>query len=89
MFKSSFAATEAGAYKVNISSVQAGRQLDSVINVAQPSLEKLGQPINAQILQEIAAMTGGVSVPAACCSAKIRGWCHASPTRSLDCGPSL
>jgi hypothetical protein len=64
VFKSSFTAQEAGHYKLEIASEQYGRRLDTELPVALPLLEKQGQPVNAQVLREIAAMTRGASVSA-------------------------
>jgi hypothetical protein len=61
VFKSSFTAQEAGNYKVNIASEQYGRRLEANLLVARPLLEKQGQPVNSQILREIAAITHGAS----------------------------
>ncbi len=62
VFKSSFTAPEAGTYKLEIVSDQNGRRLDTDLLVARPQLEKEGQPVNSQVLREIAAMTHGSSV---------------------------
>lgn len=64
VFKSSFTAQEAGRYKVKIASDQNGRRLDTDLLVARPQLEKQGEPINAEVLQEISTMTRGASVSA-------------------------
>jgi hypothetical protein len=63
VFKSSFTPQEAGAYKVEVESEQSNRKLETDINVARPLLEKQGQPVNADVLREIAAMTHGASGP--------------------------
>lgn len=62
VFKSSFTAQEAGSYKLDISSAQYGRELKTDLAVTQPVLEKEGEPVNAQVLREIAAVTRGASV---------------------------
>jgi hypothetical protein len=62
VFKSSFAAPEAGHYKMEIDSVQNGRHLQTDLLVARPQLEKLGEPVNSEVLREIAAITHGASV---------------------------
>ncbi|MGP8198607.1 MAG: VWA domain-containing protein [Limisphaerales bacterium] len=64
VFKSSFTAQEAGKYKVEITAGPQGRRLDTELLVARPQIEKQGQPVNAQVLREIAAMTRGASVSA-------------------------
>lgn len=61
VFKSSFTAPEAGTYKVNVDSEANGRHLQTELLVAQPELEKQGQPVNSQVLREIAAITHGGS----------------------------
>jgi hypothetical protein len=64
VFKSSFTAPEAGNYKVEIASEQYGRRLETDLLVTRPLLEKQGQPVNSQVLREIAAITHGASVSA-------------------------
>lgn len=64
MFKSSFTAQEAGSYKLEIAAGQYGRRLETELLVARPLLEKQGQPVNSQVLREIAAITRGASVSA-------------------------
>jgi hypothetical protein len=61
VFKSSFTAQEAGAYKLEIASEQNGRHLETDLNAARPLLEKQGQPVNSQVLREISAITRGGS----------------------------
>jgi hypothetical protein len=61
LFKSSFTAQEAGAYKLEVASEPYGRRLATDLLVARPLLEKEGQPVNARILGEIAALTRGAS----------------------------
>lgn len=59
VFKSSFAAQEAGQYKITIDSDPNERHLLTDLNVAKPVLEKIGEPVNAQVLAEIASLTHG------------------------------
>jgi hypothetical protein len=61
VFKSSFAAQEAGRYRVEVSSEPYGRHLTTELVVSLPQLEKRGQPVNAQILGEIASLTHGAT----------------------------
>jgi hypothetical protein len=61
VFKASFSPQEGGAYKVRVSSEKHGRSLDTEIIVNQPLREKQGQPVNAEILREIAGITEGAS----------------------------
>ena len=64
VFKSRFTAQEAGNYKLEITAGQYDRQLETELLVARPLLEKQGQPVNSQVLREIAAVTRGASVSA-------------------------
>jgi uncharacterized membrane protein len=61
VFKSSFAAQEAGAYKLEADSEPYGRHLITELSVSRPLIEKEGQPVHAQILGEIASLTQGAS----------------------------
>jgi hypothetical protein len=61
VFKSSFTAQEAGRYKIEVSSEPYGRHLTTELLVSRPQIEKEGQPVNAQILGEIAALTRGAT----------------------------
>jgi len=62
VFKSTFTAPEAGTYKLEIAAEQYGRRLQTDLRVTRPQLEKQGQPVNSQVLREIAAITHGASV---------------------------
>lgn len=62
VFKLSHAIKEIGPYKITIQSEQHQRKLETIITATSPSREKIGQPINRQILSEIAALTGGKNV---------------------------
>jgi hypothetical protein len=61
VFKSAFAAQESGRYKIEVASEAHGRHLETELLVAPPVLEKLGQPVNAQALGEIAAVSRGAA----------------------------
>jgi hypothetical protein len=61
VFKSSFTAQEAGTYKLEIASDPNGRKLDTDLLVSRPQIEKEGEPVNAQVLREISAITHGAS----------------------------
>jgi hypothetical protein len=61
VFKSSFTAQEAGRFNVEVSSEPYGRHLATALSVSRPVIEKQGQPVNAQILGEIAALTRGAT----------------------------
>ena len=63
VFKSSFTAQEAGAYKLEAEARAWGRRLDTPLRVSRPVIEKQGRPVNAQILAEIAALTRGANFP--------------------------
>ncbi|HVY71740.1 MAG TPA: vWA domain-containing protein [Verrucomicrobiae bacterium] len=62
VFKSSFLAQEGGAYKIAVAAERHGRQLETDLTVVQPVREKVGQPVNAEILREISVMTRGGNV---------------------------
>ena len=62
VFKSSFIAQAGGKYNVQITAEKNRRDLETEIFVRQPLREKIGQPVNSQVLREIASLTGGASV---------------------------
>jgi uncharacterized membrane protein len=62
VFKASFTPQEGGRYKVLVSSEKHGRQLATELLVTQPQREKQGQPVNSEILRELATITQGASV---------------------------
>jgi hypothetical protein len=61
VFKGNFSPQEGGRYKVSVTADKHGRNLDTEILVNQPQREKVGQPINLEILREIAGITEGAS----------------------------
>jgi hypothetical protein len=61
VFKSNFAPQEGGIYKLQIDSEPHNRRLETELVVRHPDREKLGQPINAEILREVANVTRGAS----------------------------
>jgi len=63
VFKSAFSALESGRYKMEVASEAHGRHLETELLVTPPVLEKLGQPVNAQVLREISAVSQGASFP--------------------------
>jgi hypothetical protein len=63
VFKSSFMIQEGGAYKITVRSEKSARTLQTELPVAETIHERTGQPINRQILAEIANLTGGTNVP--------------------------
>lgn len=62
VFKASFTPQEVGMYKFAVEAPKSERKLETSLAVEQPALEKVGQPVNRTILQEIASLTGGSSV---------------------------
>jgi hypothetical protein len=64
VFKSAFIAQESGPYQIQVASEAHGRRLETGLLVVPPLLEKLGQPVNARILQEISAVSQGASFTA-------------------------
>lgn len=64
VFKSSFTASESGQYKLELAAPQHGRVMETQLLVARAQIEKVGQPINAAVLQEIAGMTHGAAYSA-------------------------
>ncbi len=62
VFKSSFIAQAGGKYKIQLAAEKNSRSLETEILVNQPLREKIGQPVNSQVLREIAGLTGGASV---------------------------
>jgi hypothetical protein len=65
VFKSSFTGQEAGPYRLQVDSEPYNRHLTTELLVSRPFIEKQGQPVNAPILAEIAALTQGGSFPMA------------------------
>jgi uncharacterized membrane protein len=61
VFKSGFTAQESGAYKLEVASEEHNRHLTTELLVAPPLLEKQGEPINAQVLREIAEISRGAT----------------------------
>jgi hypothetical protein len=59
VFKASFLPQDGGTYRVAITSDKYGRKLETDLVVAQPQREKQGQPINLEVLREIASITHG------------------------------
>lgn len=62
VFKSGFVPQQGGKFKLQLAAARSGRTLETEITVSQPIREKIGQPVNSDILQEIANITGGASV---------------------------
>lgn len=59
VFKSSFLPPEAGQFKIQLSAPEEGRELQTELPVGQPVIEKQGQPVNAEVLRELADLTRG------------------------------
>ncbi|MGV3772689.1 MAG: hypothetical protein ACO1QB_07290 [Verrucomicrobiales bacterium] len=64
VFKSNFTPQEGGKYKLVAESAQHGRKFEAELDILRPDRERLGQPVNRAILQEIASITGGTNVMA-------------------------
>jgi uncharacterized membrane protein len=62
VFKSSFAIQEGGNYKINVRSDKSARVLQTELPVAETIHERIGQPVNRDILKEIASLSGGTNV---------------------------
>lgn len=62
VFKSSFNIQEGGKYKITVRSEKNARTLQTELAVSETIPEKIGQPINREILKEIAGLTGGTNV---------------------------
>src|SRR5438105_5273297 len=62
VFKSSFTIQEGGKYKITVRSEKSARVLQTELPVAETIHERIGQPVNREILQEIAGLTGGTNV---------------------------
>jgi hypothetical protein len=61
VFKASFVPGEGGNYRLSANCDRHQRHLETSLLVEQPQLEKQGQPINAQVLREIARITQGTN----------------------------
>jgi hypothetical protein len=59
VFKTTFVPQEGGKYKITLAAEKHGRNLVTELDVAQPLIEKIGQPANTEVLREIAAITQG------------------------------
>lgn len=59
VFTAGFLPQDGGAYKITVTAEKHGRALDTELTVKQPEIEKLGQPINLEVLRELASITRG------------------------------
>ncbi len=59
VFKTSFTPQESGPFRVQVAAERHGRKLETAFLVAPPQRERQGQPINLDILREIADISGG------------------------------
>ncbi len=59
VFGYSQAFANAGQYRITVESAKHARKLEAKIEVKEPERERRGQPVNRQILDEIASLTGG------------------------------
>ncbi len=62
VYKTKFVPEVEGDYKIQVTSPEHDRELTSRIEVRRPNIEKQGQPINAEVLSEMARLTHGVAV---------------------------
>ena len=61
VFEGTMQVSGPGDHAIEIKSVEAGRTLELELPVMQPIIEKIGQPTNPDILNELARVTGGRS----------------------------
>ncbi|MBU6401507.1 MAG: hypothetical protein KGS61_14415 [Verrucomicrobia bacterium] len=59
VFKSEFTPEEGGPHKVIVDAPTDGRHLETALLIAQPQREKVGEPVNLEILREVAGISGG------------------------------
>jgi hypothetical protein len=59
VFKASFLPASGGTYRIALNAERHGRTLETELAVTQPVLEKQGQPMNLEILRELASLTHG------------------------------
>lgn len=64
VFTASFNPQEKGQHLITVRAEEYGRKLETELQVTQPIIEKIGQPINRQALQEIASVSRGQLVGA-------------------------
>jgi hypothetical protein len=65
VFKGNYKPAEGGVYKLQLNSPENNRELALTLAVKRPEREKQGQPANARVLRELAALTQGINVSAA------------------------
>ncbi len=59
VFNATLKPQEEGQHSITVRAEEHGRKLETSITVTRPVIEKVGQPINRQALQEIASVTRG------------------------------
>jgi len=59
VFKASFMPQDGGTYRVTLTADRFGRKLETDLMVTQPQRERLGRPVNLEILREVASITRG------------------------------
>lgn len=59
VFQGEFEPSESGPYSITVESPEHNRSLETELRVSRPTIEKLGKPINARAMREVASMTGG------------------------------
>ncbi len=62
VFNSSFLVQEGGRHQITVRSEESARTLKTELAIAESIPEKVGQPINREILREIANLTGGTNM---------------------------
>jgi hypothetical protein len=60
-FQGEFTPREAGRYSLHLQHPEGGQAMAKDVDVAQPTLENLGQPARPDVLRELARLTGGIS----------------------------
>lgn len=59
VYSTKFSPQESGTHEITVRAEEHGRKLEADLQVTRPIIEKIGQPINRQALQEIASITRG------------------------------
>lgn len=59
MFSGSYAPDQSGEYVIDVTCAKEGRAASAGLSVSRDRLERTGRPVNAGILKETAALTGG------------------------------
>ena len=59
VFTATFNPQESGQHVITVRAEEYGRKLETDLQITRPLIEKIGQPINRQALQEIASVSRG------------------------------